>query len=86
MLGTTLQETRVYQEAKEEGREEEARSLILRQLQRKCGVLSPEQVQQVSTLSLERTEELGEALLDFGAIADLETWLNSVEISGLSRD
>ena len=35
MLGITLEQTRVYQEAKEEGREEEAKSLILRQLTRR---------------------------------------------------
>ncbi|MCU0566152.1 MAG: DUF4351 domain-containing protein, partial [Oculatellaceae cyanobacterium Prado106] len=82
MLGTTLQETRVYQEAKEEGREEEARSLILQQLEHKCGTLSPEQVEQISALSLEQMETLGKALLDFGSIADMATWLKSVESSG----
>ena len=35
MLGITLGQTRVYQEAKEEGREEEAKLLILRQLTRR---------------------------------------------------
>ncbi len=45
MLGITLQQTRIYQEAKQEGeqigeqrgRQEEARSLILRQLMRRVG-------------------------------------------------
>lgn len=38
MLGLTdMRETRVYQEGREEGREEEARSLISRLLTRKLG-------------------------------------------------
>lgn len=42
MLGITLQQTRVYQEPKEEGREEGQRSLILRQLNRRVGELPRE--------------------------------------------
>jgi predicted transposase YdaD len=72
MLGISLQETRVYQEA----REEEARSLILRLLHRRVGEL-PEAIRlQVVALSLPQLEALGEALLDFTGLPDLETWLN----------
>ncbi|MBD2483086.1 DUF4351 domain-containing protein [Planktothrix sp. FACHB-1365] len=75
MLGITLEQTRVYQEAKEEGREEEAKSLILRQLTRQVGEL-PESVRiQIHTLSLMQLESLGEALLDFSNLSDLEIWL-----------
>ncbi len=75
MLGITLEQTRVYQEAKEEGREEEAKSLILRQLTRRVGEL-PESVRiQIDTLSLMQLESLGEALLDFSNLSDLEVWL-----------
>lgn len=75
MLGITLEQTRVYQEAKEEGREEEAKSLILRQLTRQVGEL-PESVRiQINTLSLMQLESLGEALLDFSNLSDLEIWL-----------
>ena len=77
MLGLTdLRETRVYQEGREEGRTEEARSLIARQLMRKLGPL-PEALQsQVNQLSLEVLETLGEALFDFTEVSDLETWLS----------
>lgn len=75
MLGITLGQTRVYQEAKEEGREEEAKSLILRLLPRRVGEM-PESVRvQIDPLSITQLESLAEALLDFSNLSDLETWL-----------
>ena len=72
MLGLSeLRETRVYQE----GREEEARSLISRLLTRKLGSLPDSLQTQVNALSLEQLEALGEALFDFAEASDLETWL-----------
>jgi predicted transposase/invertase (TIGR01784 family) len=80
MLGIELQQTRVYQEAKAEGKAEgkaeEGRSLVLKQLTRKLGSI-PHQLQiQVNSLSIDLVESLGEALLDFVVVADLETWLS----------
>ena len=78
MLGLTLQQTRVYRDAKEEGREEglaQERALVMRQLQRKVGELPEAIALQVKALTIEALEELGEALLDFEKLADLETWL-----------
>jgi predicted transposase YdaD len=71
MLGITLKETRMYQDIKEE----EARSLILRQLNRRVGELPQEIHQRVENLSLEQLENLGEALLDFNSMTDLQAWL-----------
>lgn len=91
MLGITLQETRVYQEIKQEGiqegeqrgrvegREVEARSLILRQLNRRVGELPHQVRQRVESLALEQLENLGEALLDFTSMADLHAWLEALE-------
>ena len=62
-------------EGLEQGRTVGERSLVLKQLQRKLGSLSPELTTKVSALSLEELEALGEALLDFTRISDLETWL-----------
>jgi predicted transposase/invertase (TIGR01784 family) len=84
MLGITLQETRVYREIKEEGlqegeqrgREEGERSLVLRQLTRRVGELPQEVGQRIETLSLEQLENLGEALLDFQGMTDLEAWFS----------
>lgn len=75
MLGITLQETRLYQDIKEE----EAQSLILRQLNRRVGELSQPIRSSIETLSLEQLENLGEALLDFNSMSDLQAWLEEVK-------
>ncbi|MDJ0582551.1 MAG: DUF4351 domain-containing protein [Crocosphaera sp.] len=48
---------------------------MFRQLTKRVGELSPEVHQSVENLSLEQLENLGEALLDFNNMADLENWL-----------
>ena len=58
-----------------EGRAAEGKALVLKQLTRKLGSLSPELTANVSDLSLERLEVLAEELLDFSSAADLESWL-----------
>jgi predicted transposase YdaD len=63
-------------EGKAEGRQEGEAQLIIRLLKRRCGVLSPNQEAQIRSLDLNQLESLGEALLDFTTIADLEAWLN----------
>lgn len=73
MLGITLKETRVYREIKEEGE----RSLILRLLTRRVGELPQQVREQIETLSLEQLENLGEALLEFTSMADLQAWLEA---------
>ena len=83
MLGITIKETQVYREIKQEGREEgreegkkaEARSLIFRLLGKRVGELSPAVHQSIENLSLEQLENLGEGLLDFSSMVDLENWL-----------
>jgi predicted transposase YdaD len=61
----------------EQGLEQGKRSLILRLLDRKLGVLPPDIRSQVEVLSVSQLEVLGEALLEFSAIADLITWLQA---------
>ena len=73
MLGITLKQTRVYQEAKEEGE----RTLILRQLTKRFGQLPEEVRLQISSLPIAAVENLSEALLDFGSLADLQAWLEN---------
>jgi Domain of unknown function (DUF4351) len=60
---------------KNQGRVEEAKGLVTRQLTRKLGNVSPELLARIEALSLERAELLGEDLLDFTSIANLEQWL-----------
>jgi len=78
-----LKQSRFYQEVFAEGREEgeqegrqkEGVALVLRLLQRRCGELAPAVREQISRLSLPQLETLGEALLEFRGLADLEQWL-----------
>ena len=76
MFGTELQQTRVYKDAKAEGRTEEGQLLILKQLTRKLGSISPEVRSRVNGLTIEQLESLGEDLLDFTSISDLEAWFS----------
>jgi predicted transposase/invertase (TIGR01784 family) len=74
-----LKQTRVYQEGRVEGRvegkTEEARLLLLRQLTKRFRSIPPTLISKIEQLSLERLEDLGEALLDFNNVSDLDTWL-----------
>lgn len=74
--------TSVEQIGYDRGIEEEAkrsqareRSLILRQLNRKIGLITDHIFLQITDLSIAQLEDLGEALLDFGTIDDLVAWL-----------
>jgi flagellar biosynthesis/type III secretory pathway protein FliH len=49
--------------------------LTIRLLTRKLGNLSPQLISRINQLSLESTQTLAEALLDFNNQQDLETWL-----------
>ncbi len=71
-----LRQTRVYQEALEEGRQLGEVALVLRQLNRRVGEISPELQAQIEALSLEQVEALAEALLDFSGVEDLVSWLD----------
>jgi len=78
-----LKQTRVYQEAKEEGvqigRQEGVQlgeaKLLIRQLSRRFGTLSLSQQERIAALSLEDLERLGEAFLDWQSTADFPDWL-----------
>lgn len=79
MLGLNLEEPRAIRDAKEEGEQKGIvkgeRSLVLRQLSRRLGNIPDALLSQIQALSLEQVEALGEALLDFSTLADLEGWL-----------
>ena len=65
-----------YREIYGMGQQAEATSMILRQLQRNCGPLSPDQQTQIQALPLADLEALAEALLDFQGAAELTAWLS----------
>jgi Domain of unknown function (DUF4351) len=58
-----------------QSRDSGERMLVLRLLTRRLGDLPDEIRSQIEQLPLSQRESLGEALLDFKAIADLENWL-----------
>lgn len=75
-------QTRFYQDVLQKGLEQGLQgevNLVLRQLQRRCGVISIDQQDLVRSLPIARLEALGEALLDFTGMADLEAWLAASE-------
>ena len=76
MLGLSeLKQTRVYQEALEEGRQEKGVTIVLRLLDRQLGQVAPDVLSQIQQLSTIQLEELREALLDFDSAQDLTDWL-----------
>jgi predicted transposase/invertase (TIGR01784 family) len=76
-LLSDIKQTRVYQEAKEEGEQEGKKNLLLRILSKKFGKLRDEYIKSINGLNIAQLEDLGEALLDFKDINDLEKWLQS---------
>jgi hypothetical protein len=82
-----LKQTRVYQDAYREAYHEAYREAlqvgetrgelraILRILSRKFGTLSPQLISQVSSLPIERLDDLADAVLDMQNLDDLVQWL-----------
>lgn len=68
-----LQESPWYQEILQQGE----RSVILRQLAHRLGVLSDNLTAQIHSLTTSQLEALGEALLDFSSESDLLSWLET---------
>jgi predicted transposase YdaD len=66
-----MRESVIYQDILQEG----ALSMLMRQLRRKVGTVPPVLQLKIQSLPLTQVEELGEALLDFSDLTDLEAWL-----------
>ncbi|GBO54264.1 hypothetical protein APA_2212 [Pseudanabaena sp. lw0831] len=83
-----LKKTRVYQEAvlegeqrglqigKQEGLQRQI-AILLRQLTRKFGKVTPRVKSRISKLSVVQLEDLAEAIFDFETAADLNAWLKN---------
>ncbi|MGM3307860.1 Rpn family recombination-promoting nuclease/putative transposase [Anabaena sp. WFMT] len=90
MLGITFEQTRLYQELREEateigreegrqeGRQEGEVNLILRLLSKKFGEVPSQLKMQIEKLSLEQLEALAEVLLDFSNLDDLVVLLENL--------
>jgi predicted transposase/invertase (TIGR01784 family) len=76
-----MRESVIYQEILEEGEQRGKqigeRRLVIRLLTRRVGELPPDIGAQLANLSLEELENLGEALLDFTSLLDLQSWLGN---------
>ena len=70
----------LYQQDRELAKQEGKQDLILRQLNRRIGEIDASLIEQVNGLSIEQLGALGEALLDFSDVADLESWFNQQSV------
>jgi hypothetical protein len=68
------------EQAIQEGNKQGEQRLVLRLLNRRIGEIDTSLIERIQGLSLEQLENLGEALLDFSNVANLETWLNQQSI------
>ncbi|QLE58895.1 DUF4351 domain-containing protein [Nostoc sp. TCL26-01] len=60
----------------QQGLQQGEQQLILRLLNRRLGNIDVSLIEQIQKLSIAQLEALGEALLDFATITDLESWLS----------
>jgi predicted transposase YdaD len=91
MLDISFEQTRLYQDLKQQaeeqglerglerglgqGRQEEAIKLVLRILAKKFREVPTQLSRQIEDLSLQNLEALADALLDFDSLDDLVSWL-----------
>jgi len=76
-----MQESVIYQDILQKGRQEEAFQFFSRLLNRRFGEIDSSIIERVRALSTEQLEVLGEEFLDFSEVADLEACLNQQENS-----
>ena len=69
-----MRESVIYQDIVQK----EAFRLISRLINRRFGEVGLSFIEQIGGLSVEQLEELGEELLDFSEIADLQAWLEQL--------
>jgi predicted transposase/invertase (TIGR01784 family) len=79
-----LKNTRVYQEAKQEGLQlgkkeglQRQVAMLLKMLTRKFGQLSPKLKNRITKLSVTQLENLAEVIFDLQTITELNTWLRA---------
>lgn len=79
-----MKESVIYQEiisigearGEARGRQQGEVNLVLRLLKRKFGEIPDNVTSKIQELSVEKLEDLGEALLNFNHLIDLVNWLN----------
>ena len=71
----SLRTSQPYLEYVEQITRKAERELMLKLLNRKLGSLSAESIDKINNLNVEKLDALGESLLDFVEVTDLEKWL-----------
>ncbi|MCC5604925.1 Rpn family recombination-promoting nuclease/putative transposase [Nostoc favosum] len=74
-----MQESVIYQDILQKGKQQEAVSFCLRLLNQRFGELNSFIIERVQVLSVEKLEALGAALFNILEVSDLVTWLDQQE-------
>lgn len=74
-----MQESVIYQDILQKGKQQEAVSFCLRLLNQRFGELNSSIIERVQILSVEKLEALGAALFNISEVSDLVTWLEQQE-------
>ncbi|OYD88040.1 hypothetical protein CDG77_26010 [Nostoc sp. 'Peltigera membranacea cyanobiont' 213] len=74
-----MQESVIYQDILQKGKQQEAVSFCLRLLNQRFGELNSFTIERVQVLSVEKLEALGAALFNISEVSDLITWLDQQE-------
>ena len=69
----------IFQKGEQRGRQRGEQRTVIRQLNRRFVEIDLSLLNRVRMLTVEKLDDLAEALLDFSEIADLVTWLNQHE-------
>lgn len=73
-----LKQTRFYQDVFTEGLHEGEAKIILRQLSRRFGILSPKTITNIQQLNSDQLEALADKVFDFTTQNDLNAWLDQI--------
>ncbi|PMB50506.1 hypothetical protein CEN40_01870 [Fischerella thermalis CCMEE 5205] len=74
-----MQESVIYQDILQKGDKQGEERTIIRQLNRRFGEIDSSLIDRIRALSVEKLDELAEALLDFSEVSDLIAWLDEQE-------
>ncbi|MBD2414067.1 hypothetical protein FACHB389_26925 [Nostoc calcicola FACHB-389] len=71
-----MQESVIYQDILQKGDKQGEERTIIRQLNRRFGEIDSSLIERIRVLSVEKLDDLAEALLDFSQVSDLVAWLD----------
>ena len=74
-----MQESVIYQDILQKGNKQGEERTIISRDYRRFGEIDSSLTDRIRVLSVEKLDDLAEALLDFSEVADLVTWLDQQE-------